>query len=411
MSKIYVVSDIHGCFDELMCVLDAAQFNPSAGDVLYILGDIIDRGLSTSDAVRWLINQPRESVKFLIGNHELMMMEATRGDWENMQIIGFFDNPWGLNGGYDTAEAMYFDLTSDERRQFFELIENSPLLQRVTVNGDEFLLTHAGLTPYEWMMVNTSSNGGSNKLDDVSISQWLVHQSREYLLWVREEWLGNITALPFYVVTGHTIFPSVVDRIRHEFGDNPMRRDLRGYEHYIDVENSNSPLRMVHDEARVLTWNGRIAIDGGCRQMGKLLLLCLNDGVAYYAPLQERGVINTLENMMDTPAEDWGAMVAGDHWGVNTNNIKVQRARTILGGAYGKYPGIVSKYLSKKALGLLNFNTRNDVTPTDRDPFAVVSERVIYSPPNVAHCPLLRDSNANIVEAILYNGEVVLRTS
>ena len=38
----YCISDIHGCYDEFMALLEKIAFNPAA-DTLYVLGDVIDR--------------------------------------------------------------------------------------------------------------------------------------------------------------------------------------------------------------------------------------------------------------------------------------------------------------------------------------------------------------------------------
>lgn len=39
---IYVMSDLHGCFEEYKRMLEKIDFKES--DTLYILGDIVDRG-------------------------------------------------------------------------------------------------------------------------------------------------------------------------------------------------------------------------------------------------------------------------------------------------------------------------------------------------------------------------------
>ena len=49
----YAISDIHGCFDEFMEVLDQVQFGD--GDELYILGDLVDRGEQVGACVEWLV--------------------------------------------------------------------------------------------------------------------------------------------------------------------------------------------------------------------------------------------------------------------------------------------------------------------------------------------------------------------
>ena len=42
MLSFAIISDIHGCFDEFMQMLDLINF--SSADELYVLGDVIDRG-------------------------------------------------------------------------------------------------------------------------------------------------------------------------------------------------------------------------------------------------------------------------------------------------------------------------------------------------------------------------------
>ena len=46
---IYAISDIHGCYTEFMNVLETASFGD--GDELYILGDIVDRGIDIDKCI------------------------------------------------------------------------------------------------------------------------------------------------------------------------------------------------------------------------------------------------------------------------------------------------------------------------------------------------------------------------
>ena len=69
---IYVMSDIHGQkrrFDSVM-----KQINLQPEDTLYVLGDVIDRnpdGIKILRQIMAMLN-----AKMLLGNHELMMMNA-----------------------------------------------------------------------------------------------------------------------------------------------------------------------------------------------------------------------------------------------------------------------------------------------------------------------------------------------
>ena len=63
---IYVMSDLHGCFEEYKRMLEKIDFKDS--DILYILGDIVDRG---SQSIEILQDMMLKSNVFpILGNHE-----------------------------------------------------------------------------------------------------------------------------------------------------------------------------------------------------------------------------------------------------------------------------------------------------------------------------------------------------
>ncbi|MEL7148849.1 MAG: metallophosphoesterase [Bacteroidota bacterium] len=66
MSKIFVIGDIHGCYDELLKLIDQASIGPD--DQLIALGDIVDRGDQSVEVYQFLRNRPNTIV--LMGNHE-----------------------------------------------------------------------------------------------------------------------------------------------------------------------------------------------------------------------------------------------------------------------------------------------------------------------------------------------------
>ena len=62
---IYVMSDLHGCYDMFLQMLEKIKFNND--DTLYILGDIIDRG---DNGIKILLDiMKRSNVIPLLGNH------------------------------------------------------------------------------------------------------------------------------------------------------------------------------------------------------------------------------------------------------------------------------------------------------------------------------------------------------
>ena len=63
----YVISDIHGCFDEFSRMLKHIHF--SSEDRLYLAGDYIDRGPANIEMLKWLKKCP-VNVFPITGNHD-----------------------------------------------------------------------------------------------------------------------------------------------------------------------------------------------------------------------------------------------------------------------------------------------------------------------------------------------------
>lgn len=68
---IYVMSDIHGCYDEFMKMIDLIQLKEN--DALYILGDVIDRGNGSLQILDYIMSH--KNIKMLLGNHEDLLLK------------------------------------------------------------------------------------------------------------------------------------------------------------------------------------------------------------------------------------------------------------------------------------------------------------------------------------------------
>ena len=63
---IYVMSDLHGCYDKYIAMLEKIKLKYD--DTLYILGDVIDRG---PDGVKILLDMiTHHNIVPLLGNHK-----------------------------------------------------------------------------------------------------------------------------------------------------------------------------------------------------------------------------------------------------------------------------------------------------------------------------------------------------
>lgn len=63
------IGDVHGCIEELKCLINT--IGPDEGDILYFLGDLIDRGPDSVAVVRYALELSKKyETKLIIGNHE-----------------------------------------------------------------------------------------------------------------------------------------------------------------------------------------------------------------------------------------------------------------------------------------------------------------------------------------------------
>ena len=138
----YVIGDIHGQGIALRLLLNKIQYNPKA-DTLCFVGDYVDWGKDSIDVIRLIIKLQKESEKViaLMGNHDLMMLDAIKHPWTMAIPFRFFNN-WFYNKGFDTMKQ-YMALNDEEKAEIREWIKSLPIDASFEINGAEYLITHS----------------------------------------------------------------------------------------------------------------------------------------------------------------------------------------------------------------------------------------------------------------------------
>lgn len=135
----YVISDIHGCYDKYIKMLDLIDLSDS--DTLYVLGDVIDRG---PDGIRIMFDMmKRKNVIPIIGNHESMALGIMRTSSNGLDDVSFKNAyiTWMYNGGEPTLKA-FMSLDAAQRRQIRSYIDTFMIYATLTVGGRNFHLSH-----------------------------------------------------------------------------------------------------------------------------------------------------------------------------------------------------------------------------------------------------------------------------
>lgn len=191
-ARLFVIGDVHGCREELVRLLDAVPLED--GDDLVFLGDYVDRGPDSAGVVAALLEvaRARPRTVFLRGNHEDMLLDYLGRD-------GVYGDAFVTNGGRATAHSYGIAGTFD-RTTLAEAIPPAHLdfFGRTTLmhRRPGVVCVHAGVRP----------------------GVPLDAQTKEDLLWIREEFLRPPHGLDATVVFGHTPHRDVVAHLPGKLG-------------------------------------------------------------------------------------------------------------------------------------------------------------------------------------------------
>ena len=126
----YIMSDLHGCFDEFKKMLELIHF--SEDDELYIIGDIIDRGPEPIPLLQYIMNQ--KNIHVIMGNHEDMMINAIKSRSYDL---------WFYNGG-EITNKQFKKLKSKKQNEILSYLSSLPLMKELSISGEDYILLHGG---------------------------------------------------------------------------------------------------------------------------------------------------------------------------------------------------------------------------------------------------------------------------
>jgi serine/threonine protein phosphatase 1 len=176
----YVIGDIHGCLEELACLVD--QIPVQKDDRLIFLGDYVDRGPNSKGVISYLLEvekRPAREVVFLKGNHEDMFMSF-------LGLEGRHGNMFLHNGGGSTLASYGVPQQRASGKDALAALPQSHLAFLKALKKyhlvEPFLCVHAGIQP----------------------TKALEQQSEEEIFWIRDEFILNRHQLPYTVLFGHT---------------------------------------------------------------------------------------------------------------------------------------------------------------------------------------------------------------
>lgn len=131
----YVLSDIHGELDRYQQMLETINFQNE--DILYVLGDVIDRGQQGVEIIEDIM--ARDNVVPLLGNHEKMCLNAFSWPYNPEPMHLWKD----YNGGNTTWRTLKYKRTTEQRNKILAWMKGLPDHLDIVVAGKAFHLVHA----------------------------------------------------------------------------------------------------------------------------------------------------------------------------------------------------------------------------------------------------------------------------
>ena len=220
---IYVMSDIHGCYDKYLEMLKLINFNEN--DKLYILGDVCDRGVHSMKILLHMMEQ--DNIIPIYGNHDvdaLIHLEKIMNNTleENRDYLF-----WLADGGKSTLNE-FMNLKEKDKLKVINYLSDFRYYDNVIVNDKEYVLVHGGLGNFNI----------SKSLEEYSLLE-LVNDRLDY---------DKVYYPNKIIISGHT--PTI-----------HIDRNMKG---------------------KIIKKHNHIAIDCGCVFGYGLGCICLNNMKEYY---------------------------------------------------------------------------------------------------------------------------------
>ncbi|HXW60393.1 MAG TPA: symmetrical bis(5'-nucleosyl)-tetraphosphatase [Myxococcota bacterium] len=119
----YVIGDIQGCFATLMKLLEAISFDKNS-DELILLGDVVNRGPSSLEVMRFIVEN-QNNISTVLGNHDILAIA--------LHIGAIKDRPNNMQALLEAKDA----------GKLIDWLRHRPLI----IKRNNAIFVHAGILP------------------------------------------------------------------------------------------------------------------------------------------------------------------------------------------------------------------------------------------------------------------------
>ncbi len=147
----WAIGDIQGCFSAFQKLLQKIQFDPRY-DTLWLAGDVVNRGDGSLETLEYLYSI-RDSVKMVLGNHDITLIAAY----------------YGIKKSNPTIDPV---LQSPRAKELIDWLRSQPFLHTDFSLG--YCMAHAGISPeFDLGMAIEYARRIEEKLQSDNAAAWL----------------------------------------------------------------------------------------------------------------------------------------------------------------------------------------------------------------------------------------------
>lgn len=236
--KYYVVSDVHGFFDEMKAALEEKGFfSDDVPHKLIVCGDMMDRGGQAVEMQEFMMDLlHKDELIFVRGNHEDLMIDMSstfiERSWEILSGYSYHVS----NGTFDTAMQLAkmdrMDIYEDANK-FVYRVQNSDFMKKLIPASVDYFETKHHIFVHGWIPCETDEMPPHYRRDRhyKYNPEWRVANARE---WGDARWFNGMELAKIHNIIeknktivcghwhasyGHSMFGGRCDT---EFGENAI---------------------------------------------------------------------------------------------------------------------------------------------------------------------------------------------
>jgi len=147
MTRQWVIPDIHGYSRTLQALIEE-QIKPTRNDIIFFLGDYIDRGPDSKGVIDYIINLKEKNfnIRTLKGNHEDYLVRTFDNETVQKNILGItyrdkLKKEWFKYGGKVTLNSFHVSDVHEIPEKYITWMRELEYF----IMLDSFILVHAGM--------------------------------------------------------------------------------------------------------------------------------------------------------------------------------------------------------------------------------------------------------------------------